>query len=328
MSIRLGIDLMGSDNKPEDILRAVINLKKNQCQEVDFVFFAAKNLEILFKTLEKEFNCFLEVVFVEHSISMDENPLLAFRRKKDSSIFQGMRYLNENKIDAFISSGNTGAITAGASMLLKKFKNISRLALLTLIPTKRNLTAVLDVGANITFTSQNLIEYALLGAAFQKARKINKPNIGLLNIGTERKKGTLEHQKAYLALSKLGDDVTFLGNVEGKEVFEGKVDVLVTDGFTGNIFLKTSEGLASFVLDKLYQKISNEEEQREILDVLKELKKRLYYGEYPGALLIGVEKIIIKCHGYSSISGIINAIKGAIDLVKCDIISSINSQLK
>ncbi len=327
MAVRLGVDLMGSDNSPEDILRAVIDFKKNQCQEIDFVFFATKNLEPLFKSLEKEFACILDSVFVEHSISMDENPLLAIRRKKDSSIFQGMRYLNENKIDAFISCGNTGALTAGASMILNKFKNISRPALLVLIPTKKNLTAVLDVGASINFSSENLLEFALLGIAFQKARNIEKPNIGLLNIGTERKKGTYQHQKAYLELSMLDKNVNFIGNIEGKEVFEGKVDVLITDGFTGNIFLKTSEGLASFVLDKIYQNIAKDEQRSEILNVLKELKKRLYYGEYPGALLIGIEKIIIKCHGYSSISGIINAINGAFDFVKNDIISSIKHHL-
>lgn len=326
MAVRLGLDLMGSDNKPEDILRAVINLKKNQCQDVDFIFFATKDLQPLFKLLENEFNLNLDCIFVEHAISMDENPLLAIRRKKDSSIFQGIRYLNDNKIDAFVSSGNTGALTAGASMFLNKFKNISRPALLALIPTKKSLTAVLDVGASINFSSKNLLEFAQLGIAFQKARNIKKPVIGLLNIGTERKKGTFQHQKAYLDLSKIDHEINFIGNIEGKEVFEGKVDVLVTDGFTGNIFLKTSEGLASFVLDKIYQNISKEQ-HGEIFDVLKELKKRLYYGEYPGALLIGVEKIIIKCHGYSSISGIINAIKGAIDFVKNDIISSIRQYL-
>jgi phosphate acyltransferase len=326
MAVRLGLDLMGSDNKPEDIIKAVVDLKKNQCQDLDFVFFATKDLQSFFKSLEKDVDFNLEVVFVEHAISMDENPLLAIRRKKDSSILQGIKFLKENKIDAFISSGNTGALTAGANMFLNKLKNISRPALLVLIPTKKNLTAVLDVGANINFSSENLLQFAMMGVAFQKARNIEKPSIGLLNIGSESQKGTREHQKAYLELSNFDDNINFIGNIEGKEVFEGKVDVLVTDGFTGNIFLKTSEGLASFVLDKIYQNISKKEESK-ILDVLKELKKRLYYGEYPGALLIGLEKIIIKCHGYSSITGIVNAIKGAVDLVKSDIISSIKRYL-
>jgi len=328
MSVTLGLDLMENVNKPENILRAVIDFKKNQSQKIDFIFFATKDLIDVFKKLEKDLNCILDTVFVEHAISMDEDPLLAIRRKKDSSIFQGISYLKENKIDAFISAGNTGALTAGASMFLNKFKNISRPALLVLIPTKKNLTAVLDVGASITFSSANLVEFALLGIAFQKARNINKPNIGLLNIGTERIKGTYHHQKAYLELSEINENINFVGNIEGKEVFDGKVDVLITDGFTGNIFLKTSEGLASFVLDKIYQNIIKKEQKNVILDVLKEIKKRLYYGEYPGALLIGVEKIIIKCHGYSSINGIINAIKGAIDFVKNDIISLISSYLE
>lgn len=325
MVVRLGIDLMGSENKPEDILKAAISLQKNQCQDVEFTFFATNEYKTQFKSFEKELNCSLKGIFAQNAISMDEDPLLAVRRKKDSSIFQGMYFLNENKIDAFISSGNTGALTAGATLFLNKLKNISRPALLALIPTKKNLTAVLDVGANINFSSDNLLEYAQMGVAFQKARNIKKPTIGLLNIGTERKKGTFEHQKAYLDLSKI-EDINFIGNIEGKEVFEGKVDVLITDGFTGNIFLKTSEGLASYVLDKIYQKISKEA-HGEVFDILKELKKRLSYGEYPGALLIGIEKIIIKCHGYTSISGIENAILGAVDFVKNDIISSIKHHL-
>jgi glycerol-3-phosphate acyltransferase PlsX len=326
MAICLGIDLMGNDNKPEDILKAIIDFKKNQKQKTDFVFFATKDLKPIFKSLEKKFNLSLNFVFTQHAISMDENPLSAIRRKKDSTIFKGMHYLKENKIDAFISSGNTGAITVGASMILHTLKDISRPALLALIPTKENLTAILDVGASITFSSKTLVEFADLGAAFQKARNIKNPNIGLLNIGSEQKKGPHSHQKANLELSKT--NLNFVGNIEGKKVFEGKVDVLVTDGFTGNIFLKTSEGLASFVLDKIYQNISKEERRSEIINILKELKKRLYYGEYPGALLIGIEKIVIKCHGYSSIKGIISAIEGTIEFVKNDIISSIKKYLK
>ena len=215
----------------------------------------------------------------------------------------------------------------GATMIVGTMKSISRPALLALIPTKSNLTAILDVGASVAYTSDHLVQFALLGAAFQKARGIKNPRVGLLNIGTEQKKGTFQHQKANLELSKIKDHFNFAGNIEGKAVFEGKVDVLVTDGFTGNIFLKTSEGLASFVLDKIDQNFSSDK-RHEIFDILKDLKKRLYYAEYPGALLIGSKKIVIKCHGYSSIRAIISAINGTIDLVKKDIISSIKSYLQ
>lgn len=326
MRVCLGIDLMESANQATDLLDQIILFAKKR-EDVDFVFFAKKDLKPKIKEIEKKHGFSIEVIFTEHSISMDEDPLLAIRRKKESTIFEGMRNLKDEKIDAFISCGNTGALMVGATMIVGTMSSISRPALLALIPTKTNLTAILDVGASISYSSDHLVQFALLGAAFQKARNLKKPQVGLLNIGTEQKKGTFQHQKAYLELSKIKDHFNFVGNVEGKAVFDGTVDVLVTDGFTGNIFLKTSEGLASFVLDKIDQNFSNEK-RHEIFDILKDLKKRLYYAEYPGALLIGAQKIVIKCHGYSSIKGVLSAITGTIDLVKKDIISSIKSYLE
>ncbi|NGX28723.1 MAG: Phosphate acyltransferase [Candidatus Anoxychlamydiales bacterium] len=326
MRVRLGIDLMESANKFDSLLEELVLFAKKR-EDVDFVFFAKKDQKSKIEEIEKKQKLSIETILTEHSISMDEDPLLAIRRKKDCPIFAGMRYLKDDKIDAFISCGNTGALMVGATMIVGTMKSISRPALLALIPTKSNLTAILDVGASVAYTSDHLVQFALLGAAFQKARGIKNPRVGLLNIGTEQKKGTFQHQKANLELSKIKDHFNFAGNIEGKAVFAGKVDVLVTDGFTGNIFLKTSEGLASFVLDKIDQNFSSDQ-RHEIFDILKDLKKRLYYAEYPGALLIGSKKIVIKCHGYSSIRAIISAINGTIDLVKKDIISSIKSYLQ
>ncbi|MFA6118523.1 MAG: phosphate acyltransferase PlsX [Parachlamydiales bacterium] len=328
LPIHIGIDLMGGENKPDEILRSIINFKNNYSENINFVFFATNDLSSKFTDIEKENNISLDVVYTEHSISMDENPLLAIRRKKKSTIFEGLRYLKDNKIDAFISCGNTGALTTGANVILNKLKSISRPALLALIPTKKNLTAILDVGANISFDADNLVQYAMLGAAFQKSLNINKPKVGILNIGTEQQKGTSHHQNAYSQLTKFDDFFNFVGNVEGKEVFEGNADVIVTDGFTGNVFLKTSEGLASFVLDKIYQNIAKEEKREEIFNILQNLKKRLYFGEYPGAILVGLDKIVIKCHGYSSIKGIISAIIETHEFVKNNIILSIKSYLQ
>jgi glycerol-3-phosphate acyltransferase PlsX len=326
MSIRIGIDLMESENSEKAIFKEILHFAKSLKKDVNFIFFAKKDLEYELEKIKKEIDYPFEIVYSAHTIAMDEDPLLAIRRKKDSTIFKGLNYSKEDKIDAFISCGNTGALAAGATHFIKTFKNISRPALLALLPTKKSLLAILDVGASIAFGSDNLVQFALLGAAFQKARGVKKPNVGLLNIGEEKQKGTFHHQKAYLELKKLENDFEFVGNIEGKEVFEGKVDVLVTDGFTGNIFLKTSEGLASFVLDKVEKNILDK--KAEILKVLKDLKKRLSYSEYPGAVLIGVKKLVIKCHGYSSIGGIVSATLGAIELVENNLIGSIKSYLE
>lgn len=323
MSIKIGIDLMESENSPKLLFKEIVDFKKRLKKDVKFIFFAKETFKNEYEKINEDLGSDSEIVYSKQTIKMDEDPLLAIRRKKDSSIFKGLNYLKDDKMDAFISCGNTGALAAGATHFIKTFKNISRPALLALFPTKKNILAILDVGASIAIGSDNLVQFALLGAAFQKAKGIKKPKVGLLNIGVEKQKGTFHHQKAYLDLKKIENDFEFIGNIEGKEVFEGKVDVLVTDGFTGNVFLKTSEGLASFVLDKVEKNVKDEKGQ--ILKVLKDLKKRLSYKEYPGAVLMGIKKLVIKCHGYSTIEGIISAIKGSIELTENNLIGSIKS---
>ncbi|MBN2479384.1 MAG: phosphate acyltransferase PlsX [Parachlamydiales bacterium] len=328
MSIKIGIDLLSSENTPEDILKSILQFAKKNEKNVEYVFFAKNDIKPKLEEIKKSFSSDCEIVYAEHIIEMDDDPLFAIRRKKDSSICKAMDYLKDEKMDAFISCGNTGALMMSATMIVGTLKNISRPALLAMIPTKSNLTAVLDVGASVNYTKDDLVHFAILGASFQKALNISKPKVGLLNIGTEEKKGTSHHQKAYLELLKIQDSFEFIGNIEGNNVFEGKVDVLVTDGFTGNVFLKTSEGIVSFLIDKIYEKFENKIILKDTEKVLNEIKKRLYYAQYPGALLIGAKKIIIKCHGYSSIKSIISAVEGAIEFAQKDIISSIDSFLE
>ncbi len=185
---------------------------------------------------------------------MDDDPLIAVRRKKDSSLCQGLQYLKEKKIDAFVSAGNTGALLFAAKTTLKTLKGIDRPALLALLPTKKKEVAVLDVGANLSLKPDHIVQFAQMGIAYQKSRGIENPIVGLLNIGIEAKKGTPQLQEAYLKLDAMNRDQPFFaGNIEGKDVFHGNIDVLVTDGFTGNVFLKTAEGIAAFILEQLEQ---------------------------------------------------------------------------
>ncbi len=330
---RIGIDLMGSDTNPIDLLKAVVLFAKNLEDEIDFVFFATKKLEQYFSNLVKDLKNIpstFTVHFSENLVEMDEDPLLAIRRKKDATMFEAMRFIKDNKIDALVSCGNTGALVTSAKMILDTIYPITKPALLALIPTKKKPLAILDVGANITYTKDTLVEHALLGAAYQKTRNIKLPKIGLLNIGAEEKKGTSEIQKAYKELQKVSHEIhffDFLGNMEGKEVFEGNIDVLVTDGFSGNVFLKTAEGIASYILDKIYNQIPKSK-FTEISDILQPLKTRLHYAEYPGALLLGVNGIVIKCHGYSSSQAFINGVKGAMEYAKNSLSEAIKSKLK
>ncbi len=305
----IGLDLMGSDEDSSFVLSSLVPILKSLEHSAHFVLFGEeKNKEVL-----------ESIPFVSYQIStevvhMDENPLLAVRRKKGSSLHLGMRALKNKEIQAFISMGNTGALMATARLHLDTLPKISRPALLTLLPTKNTEMVILDVGANTTCKGSHLVEFAAMGIAYQKARGIKEPKVGLLNIGTEALKGPPELQKAYKLLSKAYP--FFYGNVEGRDAFEGLVDVLVTDGFTGNIFLKTSEGIARLLLEKL-----------SAYSQLKELRSRLDYSEYPGALLAGVNGLVIKCHGTAKSASFHHSLTSAFYLLERDFLETLKEEL-
>ena len=328
--VHIGIDLMGSDASPKVFLEALIKVANEMSNEVEFTLFGTKQME---KHFQKAVSVTKNLHYhpVKSSIFMHENPLFAVRRKKKSSMIEGMRMLHKKQIDAFISTGNTGALMTSAKMILKTLPGVIRPALLTLMPTKKNLFVVLDVGANVSCKSEFFVNFALMGMALQKIRGIEKPNIGLLNIGSEAKKGTSDLQKTFKHLkrirNRIKDEFSFHGNVEGKDIFEGNIDVLITDGFTGNVFLKTAEGLGSFILDSIQEhakSISKELQE----NLLKEMHQHLHYGKYPGALLIGANGLVVKCHGNSSALALENAIKGAIQLVKFKLIDKLKNTLE
>lgn len=309
--IAVGVDIMGSDHAPQILLEALHSFLPS-----------ARLLIVGTAEYQKAAHPF-SFHEAEEAIGMEEAPLTALRRKKKASLPVGMRLLKEGKIDAFVSAGNTGALVSSAKMILSTLKGISRPALLTLMPTKKNPVAVLDVGANIQAKATHLIQYAHLGAAYQKARGIEHPSVGLLNIGSEALKGTSELRLAYQELkNESHPSFRFAGNIEGKSVFDGDVDVLITDGFTGNIFLKTAEGIASLILDRLHAHFPIEK-----LDRFNDFQKHLHYADYPGALLAGVNGIVIKCHGYSSPKAFVNGVKGAIDLANENFITLLKTHL-
>jgi phosphate acyltransferase len=315
---KIGIDLMGNENPPEILKAALRNhpLSKN----ADLVLFGAPEYQ------DDPHHYVATPEFIE----MDESPLYALRRKKKASMSVGLRWLKANKIDAFISAGNTGAFVSSAKMILGNIPGILRPALLARMPTKKKPVTVLDVGANIQCTSTHLVQFAKMGAASCKILGIDNPTVGLLNIGSEPIKGTSELRLAYQALQNMPQSAfRFAGNIEGKSVFDGDVDVLVTDGFTGNIFLKTGEGIANLILDRFgeilspgeYQGLTRKQPKTDspsgfgIHPKIQDLASMLHYAEHPGALLVGVRGIVIKCHGYSTPAAFIKAAEGALELI-------------
>ncbi|HEX2583195.1 MAG TPA: phosphate acyltransferase PlsX [Chlamydiales bacterium] len=314
--MKIGIDLMGNDNSPETLLAAL--------QELDLD--SSVKLAVFGLPEYKELSPF-EYVKTAEFISMDDHPLNALRRKKEASLCIGLRALKAKKIDAFVSAGNTGALVTGAKIILGNLPGILRPALLARMPTKKEPVAVLDVGANVQVKACHLVQFALLGAAFARSQGIEWPRVGLLNIGSEAIKGTSELRTAYQELKTLDPaPFHFAGNIEGKSVFDGDVDVLITDGFTGNVFLKTAEGIASLILDR-FGALLPPEEYKKLAPRIRDFSAHLHYAEYPGAILAGVQGIVIKCHGYSTSRAFLNAVKGAVQLVRGHFIDRIDREI-
>lgn len=321
----MGIDLLGSDVSPCTLIHSVLRSQEKHGPHVEYVLFL-RNGDINISLPPT-----ITTVIVSEVITMEDSPLSVLRKKKHSSIGRGMHMLKEGEIDAFISAGNTGALMASAKTTLKMLKGIQRPALLALIPAKGKEVAVLDVGAVTKCKPTYLLQFAHMGIAYQKSRGLDNPSVGLLNIGSEAKKGTPEHQEAYLALQKLNQNSSysvFRGNIEGRDVFEGPVDVLVTDGFTGNVFLKTGEGIAGFLLEEILLAMKNVPANSQALqEILAKCQKRLDYSEYPGALLCGVEGIVMKCHGTAKPRALEHSLDAAIELVQHNFLEKVKSQL-
>lgn len=336
--MRVGIDLMGGDQPPQAIFEAVLQVRR----EIDPSYILVVILHhSLLADLKKQYISFfetyddpltfeIEFICAEETIEMQDSPLLAVRRKKKSSMTYGMRMLKEQRLDAFISTGNTGALIASAMLYLPLLPNIQRPALLVVLPAGKRGVVVLDVGANVSIEPKHFLDFAKLGILYREcAHHLTSPTVGLLNIGVEEAKGTKLVKEAYTTLQTYFENSPgqFLGNVEGREVFQGHVDILITDGFTGNVFLKTCEGVSAFVLDYLKEKLSSLGDQG-MSSLMGQLLSQFNYSQHPGALLCGVDGLVIKCHGNSNIPSLISGIKGACALAKTDLISKMKKKLE
>lgn len=273
----------------------------------------------------------MEFYSVSDAITMADEPIKAASKKTRSSLVVGIRLLKKRKLHAFVSAGNTGALMTSATLQLPKLPGIKRPALLAVLPTLTGSIAVLDIGGNVSCKTDHLLQFALMGAAFQSCYEgIDIPRIGLLNIGIEPKKGNSAIRQAYQALSEQSHSVSpkfhFVGNVEGREVFTGIADVLVTDGFTGNVLLKTSEGVSSFIFDYM-KEILDRSSDPQLQKAFEELKRYFSHSEYPGAFLCGIEGVVVKCHGNASSKALLNSIKGAVKLVETQVVNKLKDFL-
>ncbi|MGL5021641.1 MAG: phosphate acyltransferase PlsX [Mycoplasmatales bacterium] len=319
---KIGIDIMGGDNAPIAPMNAAIKFA-NDNKDIEIHGYGTKEV---FENIQLPLN-FIKCIITE-VITNDEEPAMAVRRKKDSSITKGAKDLKEGKINAFLSSGSTGALVAAGVFIAKRIEGIERPALPTFIssPIKGTLSIFLDMGANIECKPQHLVDYANMANIYAKTMfDIKEPKIALLNIGTEAKKGNQLYQETYKALEL--ENLNFVGNLEPRDLLTTTNDIVVMDGFTGNMVLKTVEGNLSFFGNSLKQiYMTNIFTKISALFVKKKLdvfKKQFDYTEIGGTPIFGIQELIIKAHGSSNELALYNAIVKANDMIDRDFISQI-----
>ncbi|WP_421384539.1 phosphate acyltransferase PlsX [Bacillus salacetis] len=320
--MKIAIDAMGGDNAPKEI---VLGAKKavDEFQDVEIILFGDEE-KIKAEIGEHER---IEIVHTTEVILGTDEPVRAVRRKKNASMVLMAQAVADGKADACISAGNTGALMTSGLFIVGRIKGIERPALAPTLPTLDGSGfLMLDLGANVDAKPEHLLQYALMGSIYaEKVRGISKPRVGLLNIGTEEKKGN-ELTKA--AFSLLQDaEINFIGNVESRDLLEGAADVVVTDGFTGNMVLKTIEGTAlsifSMLKTTLTSSLKNKVAAGLIKSDLKELKNMLDYTEYGGAGLFGLNAPVIKAHGSSNANALFNAVRQARQMVSNSVSTTI-----
>lgn len=316
MKVRIGVDLMGGDHSPLVIWEVLVDVLNSCKVSPTFTFIAFASSEVREEILKDGTlsDGYPEIIVSESVIAMEDSPLTAIR-KKSSSMALGLDCLSEGQLDAFISSGNTGALITLSRAKIPAFPKVTRPALLVHVPTMRGKAAILDVGANIHVKPEEMIDFARMGIAYRQCLgKIEQPKLGLLNIGSEERKGTESHRQTFRMLREVFQDA-FVGNIESGDIFNGVVDVVVTDGFTGNVFLKTAEGVFDFL-----RHLSGNKIETMIKDQLGDII-------YPGSMVCGLSKLVIKCHGKASTSSLFHCILGSIDLAQARVCSQILSSL-
>jgi glycerol-3-phosphate acyltransferase PlsX len=273
----------------------------------------------------------IEIVHAADSISMDEDPLAAVRHKRDSSMVVAAKLVREKKAQAAVTSGSTGALVAAGPLVVGRLKGASRPALATPIPTVGGHPCViLDIGANPECQAKNLLEFAIMGSAYASALLgIDNPSIGLLSNGTEASKGTSVIVQANQMLS--GSGLNFVGNIEARSIFYGEADVVVMDGFAGNVVLKLSEGLGSAIFDMVKEEMSKgcmvKAGALLVKPALKSVKRRMDYSEYGGAPLLGLSGLLVKAHGSSNRKAFANAIRVTSELLDRGLVEKMSQSL-
>lgn len=307
--MKIILDAMGGDNAPDANIKGAVNAIKKVKAEVILVgkeeVIRSKVKEFYGKEIE-EISDRLKIKNATETIEMEDTPTVAIKHKKDSSMVVGFKMLKEGEGDVFISAGNSGALLTGATLIVGRIKGIDRPALAGILPAYHSRLVLIDAGSNTNCKPINLLQFAQMSSIYiRNTFGVEHPAIGLLNIGTEETKGNELVRESYKLLKDKAEelDINFIGNVEGRDAFSGKVDAIVADGFTGNVFLKTTEGLGKLVKVSLTESLKKNFLSKicaiPTLPAINRFKKTMDYKSYGGALFLGVKKPVVKAHGSS-----------------------------
>lgn len=330
--MKIIVDAMGGDNAPQEIVKgAVMALCEDSELKVVLTGDEAKIRESLAGLTYDAAR--LEIVHCSEVITNDDAPTLAIRQKKDSSLVVALKMLKEDEeAQGFVSAGSTGAVLTGALLRVGRIRGISRPAVCPALPTaKGGKVYIIDAGANAECKPVNMCHFALMGTAYAKAAGVENPRVGLVTNGTEEHKGDPLHQEAFKLLKGL-QGINFVGNVEGRDIMSGEIDVAVCDGFSGNIALKTAEGTALAVMSVIKQNIKASFLAKLgyalfMRGAFKKIKKVLDYSKYGGAVLLGIEKVVVKSHGSSKAESVCASVLQAKNAAAGGLIGSIKEML-
>ncbi len=330
--VKIAVDAMGGDGSPKKIIDGIIHNHKSN-HENYFQLFGDKNqiMDCINNNIDPNH---YQIIDTKNTVKSTDSPLEAAKRGKDTSMWLAIESVKNKQSDIVISAGNTGALLVIAKLNLKMIENIDKPALSALWPNKKGMSVVLDLGANIECSAKNLVDFSIMGASLYKSLyPTENPNVALLNIGSEELKGNEIIKETFQNLNeKRNENFNFAGYIEGNELMNGEVNVIVSDGFTGNVALKTAEGTANFITQELKKALSGSilGKISSLLNIsnLKKFKKRLDPRLYNGAIFIGLDTPVVKSHGGTDYIGFSNSLEVCNKIIKGNLINKIKENIK
>lgn len=324
---KIAVDAFGGDYAPEQIVEGALQAADS---EGTYIILTGDEKRLKSLVSGKAGSNRIEIVHAPEIIHMDESPVEAVRQKGESSLVKAAQIVRAGEASALVSAGNTGATLASSLLVIRRIKGVERPAITSLMPTRTGVSLIVDAGANVDCRPSQLVQFAKMGSVYaEQVLKVHRPRIGLLNIGHEPSKGNHVAQETYELLQQ--SSLHFVGNIEGRDISRGEIDVVVCDGFVGNVVLKFAEGLSEALFGMMKEEftstISAQLGALLLRPGLKKIKNRVDYTEYGGAPLLGVDGVVIIAHGGSNAKAIYNAIRVAKEGVNHDIVGIIATQL-